>query len=91
VQRTLRSTPVGFASTENRPCLREGGGVERSASAPGPDQYNPDYYTVGFKAAKAATSSRKVGVFGTTGPRFRPKNEVVVPAVVTLVHVGPGS
>jgi hypothetical protein len=91
VQRTLRSTPVGFASTENRPCLREGGGVERSASAPGPDQYNPDYYTVGFKAAKAATSSRKVGVFGTTGPRFRPKNELEEPAEVTLEHVGPGS
>ena len=104
VQKSLREEPVGFSSTNQRPCMKgvkAGAGVqhvigeemeeEERNVAPGPDQYNPDYYTMSFKAAKVAQASRKVGVFGTTGARFRPKNELEEKAEVTLEHVGPGS
>ena len=91
-QKTLRPTPVGFNGTAERPCLRKSDS-RKSLSAPGPSpaQYNPDYFTLAHSAEKAAMSSRKIGVFGTTGPRFRPKNGIEAEAERTELNVGPGS
>ena len=91
-QRTLRSDPVGFLGTAQRPCLKTSDS-RQSLSAPGPSpaQYNPSYYTMEFQAKKSALSSRKIGVFGTTGPRFRPKNNIEEEAERTEFNVGPGS
>ncbi|GMI03164.1 hypothetical protein TrVE_jg3686 [Triparma verrucosa] len=91
-QKTLRPTPVGFNGTAERPCLRKSDS-RKSLSAPGPSpaQYNPDYFTLAHSAEKAAMSSRKIGVFGTTGPRFRPKNDIEAEAERTELNVGPGS
>ena len=90
--RTLRVEPVGFLGTAERPCLKTSDS-RQSLSAPGPSpaQYNPSYYTMEFQAKKSALSSRKVGVFGTTGPRFRPKNNIEEEAERTEFNVGPGS
>ena len=44
-----------------------------------------------FQAKKSALSSRKVGVFGTTGPRFRPKNNIEEESERTEFNIGPGS
>ena len=59
-----------------------GGGDEeltiRSKSAPGPNQYNPDYYTIVKQVEKRVVGRN--GVFGTTGPRFRQKiDEDMIP------------
>ncbi|GMH74160.1 hypothetical protein TL16_g06387 [Triparma laevis f. inornata] len=91
-QKTLRATPVGFNGTAERPCLRNSDSrTSLSAPGPSPAQYNPDYFTLAHSAEKAAMSSRKIGVFGTTGPRFRPKNDIEVEAERTELNVGAGS
>ncbi len=91
-RKTLRAEPVGFDSSEERPCLRRGGS-ERSLSAPspGPMETHSEYQTIAFNASKARLASRPVGVFGTTGPRFRPKNDIEVRADPEDFNVGPGS
>ena len=90
--KSLRAEPVGFNGTAERPCLKsEEGRVTLSAPGPGPI-YNPEYLTMNFAVQKRAAGSRKIGVFGTTGPRFRRPNETEGEEVgSTTFNVGPGS
>jgi hypothetical protein len=90
--RSLRAEPVGFNGTAERPCMKkEDGRLSLSAPGPGPI-YNPDYLTLNFAVQKKAQGSRKIGVFGTTGPRFRRKNESPGEEVgSTDFNVGPGT
>ena len=92
--KTLRKDPVGFGATAVRECgeNQNGGGNNhggamvvdddnlaiRSKSAPGPDQYNPDYFTIVKQVEKRVVGRN--GVFGTTGPRFRQRiDEDLIP------------
>ena len=66
--------------------------ISVSLSAPGPGPiYNPDYLTLNFAVQKRVSGSRKIGVFGTTGPRFRPKNELEESSSRTEFNVGHGT
>ena len=90
-QKSLRSVPVGFNGTAERPCLKkEDNRISLSAPGPGPI-YNPEYLTLAHQVQKKTSGSRKIGVFGTTGPRFRPKNEIEEETDRTEFNVGPGS
>mmetsp|Transcript_12792 Transcript_12792/g.26083 ORF Transcript_12792/g.26083 Transcript_12792/m.26083 type:complete len:692 (-) Transcript_12792:163-2238(-) len=92
--KSLRSEPVGFLGTEERPCLKnDDSRVSLSAPGPGPI-YNPEYLTLNFAVQKKSTSSRKIGVFGTTGPRFRARppspSHANTPDSSQPFNVGPG-